>query len=97
MNTNVRLPATRRAHSRTARTVIATAISVLLLGEAQAAPGTLADSPLFLATSVQSNIFFMVDDSGSMDWEVLLTRGADLAHPADSDNISALDFTPKLP
>ena len=94
MNTNVHLPATRRAHSRTARIVIATAISVLLLGQAQAAPGTLADSPLFLESTVQSNIFFMVDDSGSMDWEVLLTRGADLAHPGDSDNISTLEFTP---
>ena len=41
-----------------------------------AAPGTLASSPLFLSTNVQPNIFFMVDDSGSMDWEVLLSNAA---------------------
>ncbi|MBI5041485.1 MAG: hypothetical protein HZB57_09925, partial [Gammaproteobacteria bacterium] len=93
MNTNARLPATDRTHRRAARTVIAAAISVVLLGEVQAAPGTLADSPLFLESSVQSNIFFMVDDSGSMDWEVLLTRGAELAHPTASDS-GNLDYSP---
>ena len=42
--------------------------SILLLSHAaSAAPGTLADSPLFLSTNVQPNIFFMVDDSGNMD------------------------------
>ncbi len=40
-----------------------------------AAPGTLADSPLFLSTSVEPNIFWTVDDSGSMDWELLTTGG----------------------
>ncbi len=38
-------------------------------------PGTLADSPLFLSTSVEPNIFWTVDDSGSMDWEVLSSTG----------------------
>ncbi len=40
-----------------------------------AAPGTLSDSPLFLSTSVEPNIFWTVDDSGSMDWEVLSSTG----------------------
>lgn len=40
-----------------------------------AAPGTLADTPLFLSTAVQPNIFFVVDDSGSMAWEDLLNNG----------------------
>ncbi len=35
---------------------------------------TLANSPLFLNTSVDPNVFFEVDDSGSMDWEVLTTQ-----------------------
>jgi len=58
-----------------------------------AAPGTLASSPLFLSTNVQPNIFFMVDDSGSMDWEVLLSNAARTQHnnAPDSGN---LDFTP---
>ncbi|MDT8427359.1 MAG: PilC/PilY family type IV pilus protein [Pseudomonadales bacterium] len=35
------------------------------------APLTLSRSPLFLGVSVDPNIFLMVDDSGSMDWEIL--------------------------
>ncbi|MCG8416259.1 MAG: hypothetical protein MI746_18730, partial [Pseudomonadales bacterium] len=31
----------------------------------------LADSPLFLGTQIDPNVFFMMDDSGSMDWEIL--------------------------
>ncbi|MDQ7091092.1 MAG: PilC/PilY family type IV pilus protein [Methylococcales bacterium] len=38
-----------------------------------AAPGKLADSPLFTsASNTPPNVFFEVDDSGSMDWEILL-------------------------
>jgi len=36
-----------------------------------AAPGTLANTPLFLQSNVEPNILFLLDDSGSMDWEVL--------------------------
>ncbi|MCH8175688.1 MAG: pilus assembly protein, partial [Proteobacteria bacterium] len=48
--------------------------SVLVLAVAtssQAAELTLASSPLFLGTQVEPNVFFMLDDSGSMDWEIL--------------------------
>ena len=38
-----------------------------------AAPLQLANSPLFLGVRVDPNVFFMVDDSGSMDWEILAT------------------------
>ncbi|NQV69904.1 MAG: pilus assembly protein [Pseudohongiella sp.] len=37
----------------------------------QAAELALADAPLFLGSQVSPNIFFMLDDSGSMDWEIL--------------------------
>jgi type IV pilus assembly protein PilY1 len=68
--------------------------SILLLSHAaSAAPGTLADSPLFLSTNVQPNIFFMIDDSGSMDWEVLLSNEAISAH-GGAPNSGNLDFTP---
>ncbi len=33
----------------------------------------ISQTPLFLGSSVQPNVFFLLDDSGSMDWE-LLTR-----------------------
>ena len=45
-------------------------------GMTQAAPGSLSQLPLFLTSPVQPNIFFLLDDSGSMDWEVLKTVGA---------------------
>lgn len=35
-----------------------------------AAPGTLANTPLFVVAPVQPNIFFMLDDSGSMLWNL---------------------------
>ena len=65
-----------RNHSRrTLQTILATAIACAVIGQPLAAPGTLSQSPLFLSTSVQSNIFFVVDDSGSMFWEDLLNQG----------------------
>ena len=42
---------------------------------ANAAPGNLANQPLFLSSNVQANIFFATDDSGSMDWETTLNDG----------------------
>src|SRR5690606_14818973 len=39
---------------------------------AQGAALELAQAPLFLGTSVDANVFFQVDDSGSMDWETLV-------------------------
>ncbi len=42
------------------------------------APGTIADTPLFTATSsaagVPSNIMFQLDDSGSMAWDILTKK-----------------------
>lgn len=60
---------------------------------AVAAPGTLSNKPLFLGTSVQPNILWLVDDSGSMDWEVLKSQGALAVHGTGS-NSGNLDFTP---
>lgn len=48
--------------------------SVLLLGygsSGSAAELNLSNQPLFLGTQIDPNVFFMMDDSGSMDWEVL--------------------------
>ena len=45
------------------------------LHSAFAAPGNIAQQPLFLGSSVQANIFFGIDDSGSMGWETLLNKG----------------------
>ncbi|MEX2131721.1 MAG: PilC/PilY family type IV pilus protein [Pseudohongiellaceae bacterium] len=37
----------------------------------QAQELALSSSPLYLGTQIDPNIFFMLDDSGSMDWEIL--------------------------
>jgi type IV pilus assembly protein PilY1 len=57
------------------------------------APLSLADRPLYLGASVDPNIFFVIDDSGSMDWEVLKSKGARVVHPS-YPNSGDLDFTP---
>ena len=56
---------------------------------------TFSQAPLFLANKVQPNIFFTIDDSGSMDWEVLRSEGS-LAIPAYDGfpNSGNVDITP---
>lgn len=55
----------------------------------QAAPGELAQQPLFLINNVAPNVFFLNDDSGSMDFEVLTTIPDD---KSGSDSI-LLDYS----
>ena len=52
-------------------TCMASACFTFGAGAAYAAPGALADSPLFLTNAVEPNILFLVDDSGSMDWGLM--------------------------
>ncbi|WP_299976797.1 PilC/PilY family type IV pilus protein [uncultured Pseudoteredinibacter sp.] len=56
------------------KATVITAAIMLLQGVAQAAPGPIASQPLFVGKTPQSNIMFLVDDSGSMDWEYLITN-----------------------
>lgn len=61
------------------------------------APGTLSNVPLFLGTSVPPNILFVLDDSGSMDWEVLKTNEAEAIWPDSLGGFSPrtnIDITP---
>lgn len=46
----------------------------LSLSSAMAAPLNITNDPLFIADSVAPGIFIMMDDSGSMDWEVLTSN-----------------------
>ena len=73
-------------------------LALLLTPGVHAISVPIANSPLFLSTGVQPNIFFMADDSGSMEWETLLSREAFVLHP-DAHNfnrqyVRRLDFTP---
>jgi len=62
---------------------------------AHAAPGTIAQQPLFLQSSVAANIFFLNDNSSSMQWELMtkdysegggLKEGSDGLTPALINN-----------
>jgi len=53
----------------------------------KAAPGNLGQIPLFVAAPVQPNIFFMLDDSGSMGWNLRATSGGSIT-------FAAYDITP---
>ena len=48
-------------------------------GAAKAAPGNLGHIPLFVAPPTQPNIFFMLDDSGSMGWNLRTTGGGSIS------------------
>jgi type IV pilus assembly protein PilY1 len=86
----------RNGHKGAHNALVTGLRTVLLIGFSHglyAAPGTLAKSPLFLASNVQPNILFLVDDSGSMDWEILLSNAARTVHPSAGDG-GYLNFTP---
>ena len=56
------------------RNLVGTGLLVLVSGQSPvqaAGPLDLPDFPLYLAQSVDPNVFLEVDDSGSMDWEVM--------------------------
>lgn len=63
--------------------------------------GTIAQTPLFVATQVAPNVFFMLDDSGSMDWTILSKKywhpraydpdaGDDLNNSADASGTGSI-------
>jgi len=72
--------------------------TLLLFGPltSHAAPGTLADAPMFLTNAVEPNILFMLDDSGSMDWGLMTPEDSGIVflgacpyyytHPAVDNN-----------
>jgi type IV pilus assembly protein PilY1 len=51
----------------------------------------ISQTPLFLQNAVQPNIFLMLDDSGSMNWETLYNDGTG---QSNSSGTSTLDRTP---
>lgn len=68
----------KRKHFINYKIVLNTTAAFLLLAlnAAHAEPGNLAQQPLFLGSNVQPNIFFGVDDSGSMGAAVIVNNGA---------------------
>jgi len=76
--------------------VVLAAVGVLALGASSlvtSAPLNLANVPLYLGYTVDPNVFFELDDSGSMDWEITAVNhwdacGYDAAYPNASCSIS---------
>ena len=67
----------RRLHIKLGKLLTSSMFTVaLLLNSVYSDPGTLSDKPLFLGNTVQPNIFFGLDDSGSMGAAVIVNNGA---------------------
>lgn len=60
--------------------------SLIATSTAFAAPGDLAERPLFLGHSVKSNIMLIADDSGSMGWRLLRTKEAKTIYPSEKNS-----------
>ncbi len=72
------LAATRGRHPVLAGCWLAAAF-VLVLVPGLASPNGMpppAQAPLFLGTAVPPNVMFLLDDSGSMEWEFMVTEGS---------------------
>jgi type IV pilus assembly protein PilY1 len=71
---------------RNARSVLALTLGVAALTAAGGASADLAQQPLTLAGVAKPNVIVVIDDSGSMDWEVLFpTESGQLHWNFDSD------------
>ncbi len=81
--------------------VASTMLSLSTLQSAYAAPGPLATAPLFLSTIVEPNVYFTIDDSGSMDWGPMMSNGT--AGIATDNGLPIIDgddrayYAPSLP
>lgn len=65
---------------------LASLIMLATTGSGLAAPGDLAQSPLFLSNSVAPNVFLLIDDSSSMGWEILTTDVANSGRYVNGSN-----------
>ena len=65
------------------KTCAATLAAVLIFapGISMATQLSLATAPLFLSAPVKPNIFFLSDDSGSMDWNLMTTEDDGIIDP----------------
>ena len=67
-----------------------TALLVAVPGAGSAGQLSLTNSPLFLSVPVPSNIFFLHDDSGSMDWDLLTSETTTASDSSLADGVMTL-------
>ncbi|MGE0372410.1 MAG: pilus assembly protein [Gammaproteobacteria bacterium] len=53
--------------------------------QAMAAPGTISQVPLYVGPSVEPNVVFVADDSGSMDWGLMTPEGDGIMYLGGND------------
>ncbi len=63
-----------RFSQRVTHALAAGICSLLIAPATWAASLSISDAPLFLSSGVRPNVFLQLDDSGSMDWEILTTK-----------------------
>ena len=63
-----------------------TTVAVCFSGISHGGDLSLVDAPLFLTNSVEANIFLLMDDSGSMEWDVLVDGTSSGLGADDSGN-----------
>jgi type IV pilus assembly protein PilY1 len=65
------------AHARKfGLTTIVAMVMTINANSAMAAVTPLAETPLFVTTAVEPNVFMTLDDSGSMDWELMFPENS---------------------
>lgn len=70
-------------------------LPLILAGQAHALP-PLSDSPLFLGGNISPNVMFTLDDSGSMQWEIMpesLRNATYYMFPTGSDIYGGTDYS----
>jgi type IV pilus assembly protein PilY1 len=82
----------RKSLQRITTTAASAFVLVMTVLPAEAAPLGISDVPLFLSASVKPNLMMAIDDSGSMDFELLLpgNDGSAWWRGTSSGNCSAL-------
>lgn len=71
MDTQYKCKVVAKFHSKLVHFLMITVLGYFGFGVLSAQSSELAQSPLFLSTSVEPNIMFTLDDSGSMQWEYM--------------------------
>jgi type IV pilus assembly protein PilY1 len=79
--------------------MLVVALTLTIAPVVQASPLSFATSPLFLQVAVRPNILFLLDDSGSMAWEVIPNNGVTSSvtgycDPESSTSCRDINFNP---
>ncbi len=69
----------KQSRASLARILAAALFTAMPLQQGHSAPGVLPAAPLYLSTIVEPNVYFTLDDSGSMDFETMMRADTGLS------------------